>query len=104
MKKILALIDECMEDPEFSINNLCAKLGMSRSSLYNKLKALTDQAPNDFIRIIRLKKAAELLRSRRYNISEVAAMTGFPDSSYFSTAFKRQYGMSPRKYLSEDPG
>ena len=104
MEKILALIDECMEDPEFSINNLCAKLGMSRSSLYNKLKALTDQAPNDFIRIIRLKKAAELLRSRRYNISEVAAMTGFPDSSYFSTAFKRQYGMSPRKYLSEDPG
>lgn len=58
MEKILALIDECMEDPEFSINNLCAKLGMSRSSLYNKLKALTDQAPNDFIRIIRLKKAA----------------------------------------------
>ena len=104
MEKILALIDECMEDPEFSINNLCAKLGMSRSSLYNKLKALTDQAPNDFIRIIRLKKAAELLRSRRYNISEVAAMTGFPDSSYFSTAFKRQYGMSPRKYLSEEPG
>ena len=50
------------------------------------------------------KKAAELLRSRRYNISEVAAMTGFPDSSYFSTAFKRQYGMSPRKYLSEEPG
>ena len=104
MEKILALIDECMEDPEFSINNLCAKLGMSRSSLHNKLKALTDQAPNDFIRIIRLKKAAELLRSRRYNISEVAAMTGFPDSSYFSTAFKRQYGMSPRKYLSEEPG
>ena len=62
MEKILALIDECMEDPEFSINNLCAKLGMSRSSLYNKLKALTDQAPNDFIRIIRLKKAAELLQ------------------------------------------
>ena len=54
MEKILALIDECMEDPEFSINNLCTKLGMSRSSLYNKLKALTDQAPNDFIRIIRL--------------------------------------------------
>lgn len=101
MEKILTLIDENMEDPEFSINNLCVKLGMSRSSLYNKLKSLTDQAPNDFIRILRLKKAVSLLHTHKYNISEIATMTGFPDSSYFSTAFKKQYGMSPRKYISE---
>lgn len=98
MEKVVILIEEHMENTEFSINNLCNEMAMSRSSLYNKLKAITGQGPNDFIRIVRLKKAAELLKSQRYNVTEAAILTGFPDTKYFSTAFKKQFGQSPSKF------
>lgn len=96
--KIVDLIGEHMDNSEYSINDLCSEMGMSRSSLYNKLKALTGQGPNDFIRIIRLNKAAELLESGCYNVIETCTLTGFSDSKYFSTAFKKQFGVSPSKY------
>ncbi|WP_300699582.1 ATP-binding protein [Bacteroides sp.] len=98
MNKIVHLIEERMSDFEFSINELCFEMAMSRSSLYNKLKAISGQAPNDFIRIIRLKKAAELLVTQQYNVMEVAVLTGFSDTKYFSTAFKKMFGQSPSKY------
>lgn len=97
IEKAIRLINESLDDPEFSINNLCIGLGMSRSSLFNKLKALTGQGPNDFIRTIRLNRAKELLLSKQYNVFETSVMTGFPDSKYFSTAFKKQFGVSPSK-------
>ena len=75
---------------------------MSRTSVYNKLKALTGLSPNDFIKIIRLKKAAALLREQRYYVSEVACLTGFPDVKYFSVAFKKQFGVTPKKYSNVD--
>ena len=70
---------------------------MSRTSVYNKLKTLTDQAPNDFIRIIRLNKAKDMLASGNYTVSEVSYMVGFTDPKYFSTSFKKQFGVSPSK-------
>ena len=98
MEKVVTLIEEHLDDFEFSINELCNAMAMSRSSLYNKLKAITGQGPNDFIRIVRLNKAAELLKAQRYNVTEVAVLTGFSDTKYFSTAFKKQFGKSPSKY------
>lgn len=98
MEKAVFLIEQQLDNSEYAINDFCADLGMSRSSVYNKLRALTEQGPNDFIRLIRLKKAAELLKSERYNVNEVATMTGFSDSKYFSTAFKKQFGVSPSKF------
>ena len=98
MKRIDALIEEHLDDSEYSVNGLCRDVGMSRSSLYNKIKALTGQGPNDYSRFIRLKHAAELLAEKQYNVSEVATLTGFGDSKYFSTAFKKQFGQSPSKY------
>lgn len=80
---------------------------MSRSSFYNKLKALTDQAPADYIRLIRLKRAAQLLSEGQYNISEISDMTGFNDVKYFREVFKKYYKISPSGYskgeMKEEP-
>lgn len=97
LDKVMKVIEEELSDSEFSINDFCRMLGMSRTSVYNKIKTLTGQGPNDFIRIIRLNKAKELLVSRKYSIGEVANMVGFSDPKYFSTCFKKQFGTSPSK-------
>ena len=73
----------------------------------NKLKALTDQAPADYIRLIRLKRAAQLLSEGQYNISEISDMTGFNDVKYFREVFKKYYKISPSGYskgeMKEEP-
>lgn len=97
LEKAIKLIETEMEDPEFSINEFCRAMGMSRTSVYNKIKTLTDQAPNDFIRIIRLNRAKNMLLTRQYSISEVSNKVGFADPKYFSTCFKKQFGISPSK-------
>ena len=71
---------------------------MSRSVLYRKLKALLDQSPQDFIKIIRLKKAVEYLQQTDMNITEIAYQTGFSDPKYFTTCFKKHYRVSPSMY------
>ncbi|MDR1683810.1 MAG: response regulator, partial [Candidatus Symbiothrix sp.] len=97
MDKLVHTLDEHLDNAEFSINDLCLAMYMSRSTLFNKLKALTGQGLNDFIRIHRLNKAKELLLTKEYNVFETSIMTGFPDTKYFSTAFKKQFGLSPSK-------
>ncbi|MDR1405887.1 MAG: response regulator [Prevotellaceae bacterium] len=96
LDKALQIVERELDNSDFSINEFCRNLAMSRTSVYNKLKALTNQAPNDFIRIIRLNKAKELLSSKRYTIAEVAYMVGFSDPKYFSVSFKRQFGFNPK--------
>ena len=71
---------------------------MSRSSLYAKVKALTDRTPALFIRSIRLQKAKELLDQKEMNISEVAYAVGFDDPAYFSRCFSEEFGHSPSQY------
>lgn len=97
LDKAVEVIENELSNPEFSINEFCRAIGMSRTSVYNKIKTLTDQGPNDFIRIIRLKKAKELLALRKHTVAEVSAITGFSDAKYFSTSFKKQFGVSPSK-------
>lgn len=93
----IRIIEEHLSNPEFSVNEFCQQMGMSRTSVYTRLKGITDQAPQDFIRTIRLNKAKELLKSKKYTIAEVALMVGFSDPKYFSTSFKKQFGKSPSK-------
>ena len=97
MDKVLSSINEHLSDPSFSIAVFCQDLAMSRTSVFNKMKNLTGQGPNDFIRIVRLNKAMELLRTRKYSIAEVSDMVGFSDPKYFSVCFKKQFGQSPSK-------
>lgn len=73
-------------------------MGMSRTSFYNKLKALTDQAPSDYIRFIRLEQAAQLLKEGQHSITEIAEMTGFCDSKYFREVFKKHFKVNPSQY------
>ena len=98
LEKAMGIVRDHIQDSSFSVDNLCSEMAMSRSVLYKKLKALTGQAPNDFIRIIRLRHAASLLRQRRYSILEVAAMSGYPDPKYFSTSFKKFFGHTPSDF------
>ena len=101
IQEITRRLEENLTDSDYSIDQLCKDLALSRSSFYNKIKALTNQSPNDFIRIFRLNKAAQLLRSGVHNVNEVAYATGFSDVKYFSTVFKKHYGMSPSKYIQQ---
>lgn len=96
-------VEEDMDNPRFNIDALCDKLHMSRTSFYNKLKALTGQAPADYIRLIRLNRAQLLLKEHRYPIAEVAEMTGFSDAKYFREVFKKHFGISPSQYAKDNP-
>lgn len=102
MTKVQAIVEKNISNSEFTVDTLCSALNMSRSSFYNKIKVLTDQAPADFVRIIRLTRATELLKKKKYSISEVADMTGFSDAKYFREVFKKFYKMSPSKYIQEN--
>lgn len=97
LDKVMEVINGELSNPDFCINDFCRMMGMSRTSIYNKIKTLTGQGPNDFIRIMRLNKAMELLKTRRYTIGEVSSQVGFSDPKYFSTCFKKQFGTSPSK-------
>lgn len=94
-------VEKKMEDPTFNIDTLASLMHMSRTSLYGKIKALTDMTPSDYVRQIRLNKAAELLKEGRYNITEIAEMTGFNDAKYFREVFKKHFKVSPSKYKEQ---
>jgi signal transduction histidine kinase/ligand-binding sensor domain-containing protein/DNA-binding response OmpR family regulator len=100
MAKITTLINDNLSEEDLSTEFLCDKLGVSSSKLYRKIKELTDLAPNEFIRTIRLKKSAELLKTKKYNVSEVTSLVGFNDPLYFSRCFKKQFGFPPSKLIN----
>jgi signal transduction histidine kinase/DNA-binding response OmpR family regulator/ligand-binding sensor domain-containing protein len=98
IKNILAIVEKEISNPDFSISDLCRETAMSRTLLYEKIKAHTNLAPNEFIRIIRMNKAMDFLKTGKYSINEIADHVGFQDSKYFSTAFKKFFGKSPKHY------
>jgi len=98
MQEILNIVERELANPEFSITNLCRETALSRTLLYNKIKVHTGLSPNEFIRIVRMNKAMDLLKSGKYTIIEIAGSLGFNDSKYFSTAFKKFFGKSPKHY------
>ena len=91
------LIIDNITDSDFTIDRLCREMAMSRTLFYVKLKSYTGKSPQDFIRVIRLERAAALLRSG-HNVSDAAALSGFDNPKYFSTVFKKYFGTSPSKY------
>ena len=94
-------VEENIDNAALNVEMLCALLNMSRTSFYNKIKALTDQAPADYIRLIRLKRAAQLLKEQQHSITEVAEMTGFSDAKYFREVFKKHFNVSPSQYAKQ---
>lgn len=94
----MKLIEDHIDNSEYNVEQLSADMGMSRMNLYRKLQAITGQTPTDFIRTIRLKRAAQLLQEGKLNVSEVADRVGFSSSSYFTKCFKEQFGVLPTQY------
>ena len=99
LEKMSKIIEENLANPELNVAFLAGQLGMSRSSLFNKIRGLADVTPNEMIQVIRLKKAARLLKEGSYRISEVSYMVGFSSPSYFSKCFQKQFGMKPADFV-----
>jgi DNA-binding response OmpR family regulator len=98
LDKALKLIQDNLSNSEFSVEKLSHELGMSRVYLYKKLTALTGKTPNELIRLVRLKKAAELLLETQKTISEITYEVGFGDPRYFSKQFKSEFHVLPSKF------
>lgn len=102
MKKIMRVINDNIDDPDLNVEKLAKEVGISRVQLHRKMKQLTGISTGDFIRNIRLKQAATLLRENKINISQVAYAVGFASHTHFSAAFKKFYGVTPSEFISKD--
>ena len=91
-------MEENMGNTEFGTDEFCTAVNMSRANVHRKLKALTDQSTTEFIRTIRLKRAAQLLSQKTGSVSEIAYEAGFNNLSYFTRCFKEVYGVLPSEY------
>ena len=100
IQKAISVVEEYISDSEFSVEKFGQEMAMSRVQLHRKLKALTDQSASEFVRTIRLKKAASYLRSDGAKVSEAAYNFGFNNHSYFSKCFASEYGMTPTEYIN----
>jgi len=98
LNKLMQLVEDKMEDPDFNVSSLVEDIGMSQTVLYKKIKALTGLTISDFIKSQRLKRAAQLLSDHKLNIAEVAYTVGFNDRKYFSKEFRKQFGIAPSDY------
>ena len=101
LERIMECINKNLNNSDLSVDMIADTVGISRVHLHRKMKDLTGQTPHDFIRNIRLKKAAQLLANQGMNVTEVMYACGFANSASFSTVFKKFYGMSPRDYMKE---
>ena len=101
LDRVMECINKNLSNSDLSVDMIAEKAGISRVHLHRKMKELTGQTPHDFIRNIRLKKAAQLLTTQGMNVTEVMYACGFSNSASFSTVFKKYYGMSPRDYMRE---
>lgn len=98
LKNAVKIVEEHIDDVEFSTDKFARKMCMSRSTLHVKIKALTGESTNDFIRKVRFNRACKLLKEGRYSVTEISTMVGFNTLSYFSTSFKRYFGCLPSEY------
>ena len=98
IRKALEYTEEHLSDPDYSVEELSRELGMSRVHLYKKLSSLTGKTPIEFIRVIRLKRAAQLLKESQLTVSEIAYEVGFNNPKYFRKYFKEEFGILPSQY------
>ncbi len=100
LERLHTSVEEHIGDPEFSIDTIAETLFMSRSSFYRKIKGIAGMSPNDYLRVLRLNKAAGMLLGGDLPVSEICAQTGFSSSSYFAKCFKAHFGVLPKDYYT----
>lgn len=98
LKKAVGIVEQHLDNVEFSTDEFAREMCMSRSNLHLKMKALTGESTNEFIRKIRFNKACKLLKEGRYTVSEISTFVGFNTPSYFATSFKKYFGCLPSEY------
>lgn len=103
LNQVMQIVEDNLLNENLSRDFLADAMAMSSSTLYRKLKALTDLTTNAFIRSIRLKRAGQLLRESQYNVSEIAFQVGFNDMKYFRTCFKEHFGVNPSEFPENQP-
>ena len=103
LSKAIKIVEQNMQEEHFDVERFGELMGMSRSTLKRKLKAVTGLSPQPFIQKLRLKRAAKLLESKNATVSEVAAIVGFYDLSYFGKVFKKEFGVAPSHYPKSNP-
>jgi signal transduction histidine kinase/DNA-binding response OmpR family regulator len=101
LTRVLSVVERHLSDPEFDVERLGREVGLSRSQLHRKIRALTNQPPTLLIRSIRLQRAAELLRQEAGSVAEVAYLVGFSSQGYFAKCFREQFGCAPRDYAEK---
>ena len=89
-----------MADENFSIDTLSEQMNMSRSNFYRKIKGVLDLSPNEYLRLERLKRAAQLLKEGENRVNEICYMVGFNSPSYFAKCFQKQFGVLPKDFVS----
>lgn len=99
--KLHTIIEKNMGDAEFKLETYASSLGIGRTTFYGKLKGIVGCSPNEYVRILRMKKAAELLLTTDLNISEIGFQVGINDPFYFSKCFKASFGKSPSQYRKD---
>lgn len=98
MEKIIHIIEQNMDNGEFSVEDLASHIGLNRTTMFYKIKGLTGFSPVEFVRDFRLKRAAQMITDSQLLIKEIAFMTGFQDLKYFGKCFKKKYEMTPMEY------
>jgi len=98
LNKAYEIVEKYLAKPDFDVHLFSSELGMSRAQLYRKIDAVSGQSVNEFIRIVRLKKAADLLANSNSNISEIVEKVGFNSFAYFTKSFKEYFGVTPSQY------
>lgn len=104
VNRLLQVIDAQMVNPEFDIEQLCNHMGMSRTKLYQQIKSISGQSIGDFIRTIRLKKAVQIMTHEDVSLTEVMYRIGIQTQSYFTKAFKKEFGKTPSQFMQEIKG
>ena len=98
LAKLLDVMNKQLDNNTLTVDDLVDEMSMGRTVFFNKLKSMTGLSPVEFIREMRIKRAAQLLEERKYNITEVTYMVGMNDSRYFAKCFKNTYGITPSEY------
>jgi len=102
MERATLLVEQHLATPQYGVEQLAADLCMERTGLYKKLTSLIEQSPVAFIRSIRLRRAADLLRQGQLSVAEIASRTGFSSTSYFSKCFQKEFGCKPSEYTGDE--
>lgn len=102
MERIMAIINENIDNQNLNVEMLCAELGISRVHLHRRMKSFVGMSPGEFIRNIRLKQACELLKNKDIDITQIAYAVGFTNNSHFSTTFKKYYGVPPTEFRNNN--